>query len=254
MIVEVQRLLEEYIAWLKDKTTLRQVGDWVEITAPYLDRHNDYLQIYAKPENGGYVLTDDGYTLEDLEQSGCSVDTDKRKALLHTTLNGFGVSLDGNALIVHTSREMFASRKHDLVQSMLAVNDLFYLAAPTVATLFYEDVVAWLDRSEVRYSAKVKFTGRSGYDHLFDFLIPKSAQQPERMIRAVSHPSRDAAQSLAFAWLDIREVRPREAKVYAVLNDADRPVSPSVSGALRSYGVTPLPWSRREEHREELAA
>lgn len=254
MIAEVQRLLDEYVAWLKDKTTLRQVGDWVEITTPYLDRHNDYLQIYAKREDGGYLLTDDGYTIEDLEQSGCSLDSEKRKALLRTTLNGFGVNLDGSALVVRTSREAFASHKHNLVQSMLAVNDLFYLAAPTVATLFYEDVVAWLDRSEIRYSPKVKFTGRSGYDHLFDFLIPKSPYQPERIARAVSNPNRDAAQSLAFAWLDIREVRPPEAKAYALLNDADRPVSSAVSGALRNYGVTPLPWSQRAEYREELAA
>ena len=31
-----------------------------------------------------------------------------------------------------------------LLQAMLAVNDMFYLAVPMVASLFYEDVVAWL--------------------------------------------------------------------------------------------------------------
>ena len=45
---------------------------------------------------------------------------------------------------------------------MLAINDLFYLAVPVVASLFYEDVVAWLDLHEIRYTPKVKFTGKSG--------------------------------------------------------------------------------------------
>jgi len=45
MITDVQALLDKYIAWLKDKNILREVKDWVEITTPYLDRHNDYLQI-----------------------------------------------------------------------------------------------------------------------------------------------------------------------------------------------------------------
>src|SRR3990172_5232136 len=89
MMDEIQRLLDQYIAWLKDKTILRQVKDWVEITTPYLDRHNDYLQIYAKCQNGGYILTDDGYVLEDLEQSGCKLESAKRQALLKITLNGF---------------------------------------------------------------------------------------------------------------------------------------------------------------------
>jgi len=69
MIDEIQTLLNQYLAWLKDKTALRQVKEWIEITTPYLDRHNDYLQIYVKRENSGFFLTDDGYTIEDLKCS-----------------------------------------------------------------------------------------------------------------------------------------------------------------------------------------
>jgi hypothetical protein len=59
-VQEIEKLLSDYRAWLKDKTTLREVNDsWVEITTPYLDRHNDALQIYARAEDGGYILTDD---------------------------------------------------------------------------------------------------------------------------------------------------------------------------------------------------
>ncbi len=39
-------------------------------------------------------------------------------------------------------------------QHGLAVNDMFYLAVPMVASLFYEDVVAWLDVHEVRYTPR----------------------------------------------------------------------------------------------------
>jgi len=67
MINEIQRLVDEYASWLKEKTLIRQVDEWVEITTPYLDRHNDYLQIYARRRNGDYVLTDAGYILQDLE-------------------------------------------------------------------------------------------------------------------------------------------------------------------------------------------
>ncbi|MFO7370808.1 MAG: DUF1828 domain-containing protein [Bacteroidales bacterium] len=174
MIDEIHDLIEQYTAWLKDKTVLRQVEnvDWVEITTPYLDRHNDYLQLYAKRMNGRYVLTDDGYVIDDLVQSGCKLDTPKREALLKMTLAGFGVQLNSNRLEVQASPENFARRKHDLIQAMLAVNDMFYLSVPMVASLFFEDVVAWLDANDIRYTPGVKFTGRSGYGHLFDFVIP----------------------------------------------------------------------------------
>ena len=255
MIEEVQALLDQYRLWLREKTSLRQVEEWIEITTPYLDRHNDCLQIYAKRADGEeFVLTDDGYIIEDLEQSGCKIDTGRRRALLDTTLNGFGVQIKETALEVRASRDNFALRKHNLVQAMLAVNDLFYLASPTIASLFYEDVEAWLELSDIRYTPNVKFTGRSGYDHRFDFVIPKSKTQPERVLRTINRPSRDTAQSMAFSWIDTREVRARESRAYAILNDTDRPVSASVLSAMRNYGVRPVAWSKRDGAREELAA
>ena len=256
MIEDVQSLMDRYWSWLKDQTNLREVGDWVEITTPYLDRHNDFLQIYAKRQDGGFILTDDGYTVADLEQSGCTIDSPRRQELLRTTLNGFGVQISEltKALEVRALADDFALRKHSLVQAMLAVNDLFYLASPTVASLFHEDVMAWLDTCNVRYTPNVKFAGRSGYDHRFDFVIPKSKIRPERVLRAINRPSRETAQMMTFAWLDTREVRSPEVHAYAILNDSDRPISPSVLDAMRSYDVQPIPWSDREESREDLAA
>ena len=254
MIREIQILIDDYYAWLKDKTVLHQIDQWVEITTPYLDRHNDYLQIYAKDSNGGFVLTDDGYTIEDLSQSGCNLESPKRQDLLQMTLNGFGVQKDGRELQVLASADNFAVRKHNLLQAMLAVNDMFYMAAPTVANIFYEDVEAWLDRHDIRHTPKVKFTGQTGYDHLFDFVIPKSRKQSERLIQTVNRPSRSTAQNVVLAWIDTKEVRTPGSRVYALLNDSERKVDQTVMAALRSYDVRPVVWSQREDARVELAA
>jgi len=246
--------MDQYVAWLRSKTTLRQVDDWIEVTTPYLDRNNDYLQIYARRQNGSYILTDDGHILEELELSGCKLESPKRMALLQMTLNGFGVKLVDGALEIRAAREDFPLRKHNLVQAMLAVNDLFYLATPMVSSLFLEDVVVWLDENEIRYTPNVKFTGKSGYDHLFNFVIPKSRKRPERIIQAINRPSREEAQVAAFAWFDTRDVRSPESKAYAILNDSERIVPPTVMDALQSYEVMPIPWSKRDIMVEELTA
>lgn len=255
MVLDIEKLLNDYRAWLKDKTTLRELnGSWVEITTPYLDRHNDALQIYARAENGGYILTDDSYTVHDLEASGCNLHTEKRQDLLKMTLNGFGVKLHDEALEVRATTDNFPLRKHSLIQAMLAVNDLFYLAKPIVESLFFEDVVAWLDANEIRYTPKVKFTGISGYDQLFDFVIPKSRKQPERILHAITRPTRETAQSFIYAWADTQKVRSSESKAYAVLNDVEQTISGGVLDALRNYRINPVPWSARAEVVTELAA
>lgn len=252
---EIQRLLDEYLAWVRDRTTLREIGgQWVEITTPYLDRHNDMLQIYAKRRNGGYVLTDDGYVIEELKQSGCKLETPKRRNLLDITLAGFGVRNHEGRLEVEASSQSFALKKHNLIQAMLAVNDLFFLSSANVASLFYEDVVSWLDSHDIRYTPAVKFTGKSGFDHMFDFVIPKSRIHPERILKSINQPGRDTAEALAFQWIDTKDVRAEGSRAYAILNDQDRRVSSSVIDALQSYEVQPVLWSQRGEVVEQLAA
>ena len=254
MLNDIQELLDRYNAWLKNNTNLREIGEWVEITTPHIDRHNDQLQIYARRENGHFVLTDDGYTIHDLANSGCNLETPKRQELLKMTLNGFGVKVNDNKLQITTTADNFPLRKHSLIQAMLAVNDLFYLAEPVVKSLFYEDVVTWLDEAEIRYTPKVKFTGTSGYDHLFDFVIPKSRRAPERILRAINRPSRATAETLIHAWSDTREVRSPESEAYAILNDREQSVAAEVPEALQAYSIMPVYWSDREGVRQRLLA
>ena len=152
------------------------------------------------------MLTDDSYMIHDLEASGCNLGTEKRQDLLQMTLNGFGVKLNNEAIEVHATPENFPLRKHNLIQAMLAVNDLFYLAKPIVESLFYEDVVAWLDANDIRYTPKAKFTGISGYDHLFDFAIPNPRSAGTH---CAGDQSTDTRHALLFinAWSDTRQVR-----------------------------------------------
>jgi len=254
MIDEITKLLDEYNRWLKQKTNLRQINDWVEITTPYLDRHNDSIQIYIRRDGPNYLLTDDGFTLADLESSGCNLQSPKRQDLLKMTLNGFGVTNNNGKLEVKSSADNFPLKKHILIQAILAVNDLFFLAVPIVANLFFDDVIAWLDLNEIRYTPKVKFTGKSGYDHLFDFVIPKSRKEPERIIQTINKPSKVTSQALAFSWIDTKEIRPPDSRAYAVLNDSDLNVSPDIMEALQNWNIYPVLWSRRDHVRDELLA
>ena len=256
MITEIHSLLDQYWSWLKDETTVQQIGECVEITTPYLDRHNDCLQIYAIRSEDGYKLTDDSETLDDLEQSGCPLDTPKRQELLLETLSGVGVKIDERTkeLYVRASKDDFAQKKHNLLQGMLAVNDLFCLATANISTLFHEEVVKWLDACKIRYTSNIQFVGESGFPHRFEFLIPKSDEQPERVLRTINKPTRDTAQRVCFAWVDTRGQRRSDTRAYAVLNDSEAPIPQNLIDAIRNYQLIPLPWKARERKKAELTA
>ncbi len=255
MITEIRQLIDTHINWLRASTNIAQVEeDWYEVTTPYVDRHNDMIQYYVKKDHDGYVLSDGGETIADLAHSGCVLDTPKRHSLLQATLNGFGVKNEKGELITRANRDDFYRKAHGLVQAILAVNDLFYLAVPVVQAVFLEDVVSWLEKQEVRFTENVSFQGKSGFPHHFEIVIPKSRSAPERIVEAINHPTRQSAELFAFRWYDTRETRPTEAMAYALLNNSERPVPSAVLEALRTYEIKPVLWTERENVAAELAA
>ena len=250
---ECEQLVEAYVGWLRKGLSVEKLEEACELTTPFLDRHNDHLQIYAIKHNGKIVLSDDGYILSDLRTSGLDLNTPKRKAVLESVLNGFGVKTDGRQLLVEASQRNLGQRLHALVQAMLAVNDMFVMAQSRVATFFWEDVRAFLDEHDVRYSPRVKISGRTGFDHAIDFLIPKSRKRPERIVQAINAPNKNTIGSYLFALGDTREARGEGSEAYAFLNDQEREVGGDVIEALDVYEVKSALWSHREEYVQKLS-
>lgn len=245
---DCQKVIDEYLAWLRRGLVVQDTGDGCELSTPFLDRHNDHLQVYVSRTGDDIRVSDDGYILSDLEQSGLEITTPKRGEMLVSILNGFGVKLSGEEMFVEASPSNLGQRVHSLVQAMLAVNDMFVMAQPRVASFFWEDVQAFFDRHEVRYSPRVKIPGISGFDHAIDFVIPKSRARPERLVQAINAPSKNTIGGYLFALTDTRQARELGSEAYAFLNDSERTVGGDVIEALTAYQVIPVPWSEREKH------
>jgi Domain of unknown function DUF1828/Domain of unknown function DUF1829 len=251
---ECQKLIDDYVGWLRRGLAFVEIGEACELTTPFLDRHNDHLQVYATRRNGTIVLSDDGYVLSDLRTSGLEVDTPKRKMVLDSVLKGLGVRTENGHLLVEASAGNLGQRLHSLVQAMLAVNDMFVMAQPRVASFFFEDVRNFLDTHEVRYTPRVKLAGKSGYDHGVDFLIPKSRKRPERILQAIGAPKKENISAYLWTLSDTRLARTEEAapEAYAFLNDQEQPVGGDVIEALHNYDVIPAIWSQRSTYVEAL--
>ncbi len=242
-----------YLAWLKSQFSCRETGAYTEITTPFLDRHNDQIQIYALPTADGWSLTDAGETLSDLEMSGVRFESPKRRVLLLEVLQGFGVTLKNSELTVAADQQSRPQQINNLIQAMLSVNDLFCLAQPTVYQFFTEVVTHWLDEKAIRFSPQVSFAGKSTFTHHYNFLITKSKQSPERLLKVMNSPSRDYAQQVAFSWIDTRGTRPAASECFVLLNDTEE-IPAGVLTSLKQYDLVPVPWKEREQFTERLSA
>lgn len=246
--------IDLYINWLKENIVFNEIGQFVELTTPFLDRHNDHLQIYVKQVENNLILTDDGYTVNDLIMSGCDIYSDKRKEILNSLVTGFGITLDHRELKTEATSANFAPKKHALIQAMLSVNDMFMLSQNKIMGLFLEDVQTYFDSNNIRYIPSVSFFGKSGFSHLFDFAIPASQKSPERLVKAINQLTKEKAESILFSWNDIQETRAPESRLYVFINDDIKGIKADVTNAFSKYGINSVPWSERDRVINKLSA
>lgn len=257
MSVFIEELKSSYISFIQKKIQFKELDNAIEITTPLLDRHNDYLQIFATHSGDGKLrLTDAGYIIDDLRLEGVDVfKSPKRKEFLEVILNSHGIACsETKELYVETSIEHFPQKKHMLIQAMLKINDMFMTAQGNVKSLFMEDVALFFEENDIRNTPNAHFVGKSGFTQLFDFVIPKSKISPERMVKTVNSINKQTASVIIFNWLDTTEVRGKESQLIVFANDATRKVSIDVITSLNEYQAEPILWSKRKDFIQILSA
>ena len=219
---EATGFIDTYIRWLRENLRVQEIGDAVVISTPFLDRHNDEIELFLEKQNGSLHLTDDGYTIRDLRVGGVDLLKGTRHQHLLKIISAYGVHLDGDQLSVKATAGDFAQKKHNLLQAILAVDDLHVTAKEEVLQFFREDVEDLLRTQDLPLFRDMKLSGKSGLDHHFDIGFPSLGRLPERVLRAINTLRRDTAMSMAFSVEDVRNVRGRDALgAFAVINDAE---------------------------------
>jgi Domain of unknown function DUF1829 len=129
-----------------------------------------------------------------------------------------------------------------------AVHDLYLTAQTHVQQFFTEDVALFLKTNDVPFFRDFKLSGRSGFDHHFDFAFPTTKEEPQRILVAINGLTRDRATSAAFAVSDVRLAAvQRRCKRLRLINDQESALTSDYLDALRNYEITALRWSRRDE-------
>lgn len=250
---EWEQIINEYLKWIKDNTTLKTVSaeNTINVVTPFLDRHNDHINLYVKKLGNNYFLTDDGYTLNDLIMTGFELNTDKRKLIFNTILRGFGVKVNENdELYVESTMNEIGQKKHSLIQAIIAVNDLHALSAENVQVLFKEDIELFFITNNIFHVKDVKLTGKSGFDHNIDFVISATKDKPEKIIKTINILKKDNVIQALFSLNDVREFReanePKGVVPYVIFNDSNKEPSTDDLRAFQNYNVGNLAWSKKE--------
>lgn len=247
-----------YLNWLKENVEEHKIKENIfRITLPFLNKDNDMIDVYViRKDDGRYLITDDGATLNDLNFGGFNVlSSPKRIKLLESLLTAYGVKrIEGDVLAVDCTADDLALKKHMLAQCMVKVSDMFYLSKHKIQSFFLEDVKQFLDEHKIRYVPNVAVTGKSRLPTHYDFIISHSENAPERLIKVVNNLDLTTAKTIIFAWNDTKDVRADDSKLYAFIQDSGKSVSQNGLDALREYNICPALWTHRDVFIASLSA
>ena len=248
------KVKEKYIKWLEQEISVNNIGEYLEITSPFLDRYNDYLQVYAKLETDDeIILTDDAYIINNLQMSGVDINSSKRKQVLESFLNKYNVKLEEDALVTKSGIEDFPQKILFLMQAMLNIDDMFMLSQNKVASIFLEDVKEFLDSRDIFYSKDVSFVGKSGFIYSYEYLLQRTKEKPERLCKVINNPNKQNFQNTIFMWNDTKETRGNDSQLIVFLNDENK-MDASILEGFKNYYVDVILWSEREKHVNMLRA
>jgi len=257
MNTETNGLVERYVQWLREKSSERELdGGWKALTLPFLDHHNDHLEVYVRQESDGLRITDDGRIARDLKQIGCDLKVrTKRRAIAEKILKGLGFTpdlLDKGELTKTAVNGDFPQELHSILSSMLALDGLANTAQSSVVVPFKEEVANWFKSAGVHAEADARFVGHSGVSHEFDFQIPQTKIKRAKVVHSIAVPDRVHIQSFTYSVIDIRdELNGNSPEFYAFINDNVLKGKKQYL-ALLSHDIEPMWWSRRDEYLGKL--
>ena len=245
-----KEIINQYVEWIKNNSFVRNIsnGEYCAITTPFMDRHNDHIDVYVgKNKDGSIHLTDDGNTIYDLSITGTIPNTPKRRQIIQTTINGFGVNTDGESIYVDVSNSSdLPKKKHALIQAILAINDMYMMSQENAYSFFKEDVSAYLTSRNISFVPDIKIVGKTGYDHNIDFVIAKTSSTPEKLIKTINRATKDQILSIVFSFSDIAAIRNIKSEQYVLYNDEMGAITQDAERALKEYGVKYIAWTNKE--------
>lgn len=245
-----KELLDNYYTWLKENYRINSIDENCdEIITPFLDSLNDYIYVYVTHKKDEIILSDDGYTLNNLELMGIDI-TPTRKKILDNILKTYDISISNtNELYISGDEIDFPSMKFKLTSAIVKIDDLNYTKRTNTFNLFKEEVLHYFKNNNFGGLSNYACSGQSGLSYTLPYIIPKHNKNPHRIFEVASKLSKNLMMQLAYEFSDIQKasVFDGESAEFFVVHDAeDDKISEASKKIAADSNIRILPFGNKK--------
>lgn len=242
--MEISDLLNKYADFIRQEITYTKIQNCYEITTPFLDIDNDYIQIYLQENNGALYLSDDAYTINNLESRGINLIGNKKK-ILYNLAKQFNITIKNDEFIVKTDTLNFPQDKHRFIQFILKAYDMSLYHSKEFVSSFSEEVANFFKEQEIYATENISLVGKSGLIYMYDFLFSRTKNKPERLCNIITSPNKSTISNTLFSWIDTKETRKSDSRLIILANDSNSKITNDLLTATNNYDVQLIEWSKR---------
>lgn len=119
-----------YFEWIKENEKYTELStNSIRIETPFFDNSLEHIVLYVTNDNSKIIITDDGWTLDNLETHGFTFKIGSpRYILLHSILKMFDLDIFDGEVRVECMEKDFPLAKQKILQGLIRINDLTFLS------------------------------------------------------------------------------------------------------------------------------
>ncbi len=119
-----------YFEWLRENEKYTELSsNSIRIETPFLDNSLDKIILYVKNSGSKIVISDNGWTLDYLDNHDFTFKIGSSKyILLHSILKTFDLGIFDGEIYVECVEDNFPLAKQKILQGLIRINDLTFLS------------------------------------------------------------------------------------------------------------------------------
>ncbi|PTJ03438.1 hypothetical protein BU046_10835 [Staphylococcus simulans] len=250
---EIKSISKDYFDYLKKESKFIPLeNESIEFYSPIVDYFGDSISVNISNNIDGYLLTDYGETLWNMEQFGIDLTSHKKQKkyqFLKNIIETNGLILEDNEIQKYIDRKNLPQAIHDYVLAVSEISNLAILKKDNIKSLFKDEVIQYFLNHRDTYTNvffEFKVEGKSKLTHNFEAVFPGKTTEYVKTIKQIN---KNSAKNVLFDWDDVEEYRSKMYDSNARLNiitENDDEISDSVATMLSRYNVDVLPFDDKK--------
>lgn len=261
--MDIESVKKSYINWIQENTMFTEVlNEAIEVSSPFFDVLNENIKIYIEPNSDKYKITDDGYTMWNLESMGMSFRKGyTREKVLIDTINRSSVNLDSTSkeFYIYSNMKDLGKTVHIMLQTIISITDMIRFNTNKIKDIFSEEVSYYFKNNSEIFDPfpDVEIQGKSKLIYRFDYLMSLRNKE-KKLVRLINNLNKTQVESTLISWQDTHDQRKSKYKdeklsMVALINDKDKELSREYLDALYEYNIEPVGFSDKSLVKKSLS-